>query len=247
MLQKAEGIIIRTNDYGETNKIITLFTREQGKLALMAKGAKRPKSRFASSAQLFIYGTFIFHQSKGVGTLNQADITESFRDVRTDLMLTAYGAYMAEMIDKLTEDRQRNPYLFELLFQLLTRMNEGEDSEVLIRMFETKMLQVAGIVPMLDACVNCGRQEGTFAFSIKEAGILCHACYDVDPYRLEAAPGVLKLLRLFHHLDVSRIGNIQVKPETKKQLKYILELYYDEYSGLRLKSKRFLSQMEKLE
>ncbi|WP_026689208.1 DNA repair protein RecO [Alteribacter aurantiacus] len=246
MLQKAEGIIIRTNDYGESNKIITLFTREHGKLALMAKGAKRPKSRFASSAQLFIYGTFIFHQSKGVGTLNQADLTESFREVRSDLMLTAYGAYMVEIVDKLTEDRQRNPFLFELLFQMLTRINEGDDSEVLVRMFETKMLQVAGITPMLDACVNCGRQEGTFAFSVKEAGIICSSCYDIDPYRIEVVPGALKLLRLFHYLDVNRIGNIKVKPETKKHLKHLLEVYYDEYSGLRLKSKRFLDQMEKM-
>ncbi|PYZ99208.1 DNA repair protein RecO [Alteribacter lacisalsi] len=245
MLQKAEGIVIRTNDYGETNKIVTLYTREHGKLALMARGAKRPKSRFASSAQLFIYGTFIYQQSRGIGTLNQADITDSFRAVRSDLMLTAYGAYMVEMTDRLTEDRQRNPYLFELLYQLLNRMNEEEDAEVLTRIFETKMLQAAGISPMLDACVNCGRQEGTFAFSIIEAGILCAQCFEVDPYRIAATPGTLKLLRLFHHLDLSRLGNINVKHGTKKELKTILQLYYDEYSGLRLKSRRFLEQMEK--
>ncbi|TMW74125.1 DNA repair protein RecO [Alteribacter natronophilus] len=245
MLQKAEGIVIRTNDYGETNKIVTLFTREHGKLALMARGAKRPKSRFASSAQLFIYGIFIYRQSSGIGTLNQADITDSFRTVRSDLMLTSYGAYMVEITDRLMEDRQRNPFLFELLYQLLHRMNEGEDAEVLVRIFETKMLQTAGIAPMLDACVNCGRQDGSFAFSIREAGILCGQCFDIDPYRVAASPGTLKLLRLFHHLDVKRLGNISVKEETKKQLKNILHLYYDEYSGLRLKSRRFLEQMEK--
>ncbi|WP_096434613.1 DNA repair protein RecO [Alteribacter populi] len=245
MLQKAEGIVIRTNDYGETNKIVTLFTREHGKLALMARGAKRPKSRFASSAQLFIYGTFIYHQSQGIGTLNQADVSDSFRHIRSDLMLTAYGAYMVEMIDKLTEDRHRNPFLFEMLYQILQRINEGEDSEVLVRVYETKMLQVAGITPFLDACVNCGRKEGRFAFSLKEAGSLCDRCFEIDPYRLNVSLGTLKLLRLFHYLDVHRIGNIQVKESTKQELKHVLSLYYDEYSGLRLKSKRFLDQMEK--
>ncbi|MBU9722493.1 MULTISPECIES: DNA repair protein RecO [Bacillaceae] len=246
MQHKVEGIIIRTNDYGETNKILTLFTRENGKVALMARGAKRPKSRFASSAQLFIYGIFIYQRSTGIGTLNSADIIDSFRDVRGDLKLTAHGAYMVELLDKLTEDHERNPYLFELIYQMLHMLDEEMDPDILTRIFETKMLQVAGVSPVLDRCSLCGTGEEPFVFSVKNAGLLCRHCQGEDPHHIKLMPAVLKLLRLFQHIDINRIGNINVKPETKQQLKEILGYYYDDYVGVKLKSKRFLDQVDRL-
>ncbi|SDY52172.1 DNA replication and repair protein RecO [Evansella caseinilytica] len=246
MLHKVEGIIIRTTDYGETNKILTLFTRENGKIAVMARGAKRPKSRFASSAQLFNYGIFVYQRVTGIGTLNQADIVESFRDVRSDLKLTAHGAYIVELLDRLTDDQVRNPYLFELVYQLFVYMNEGVDPDILTRIFETKMLEVAGVAPALEYCALCGSVEGPFVFSMKHSGILCWRCKHEDHYHLAVSDAVMKLLRLFQKIDVKRIGHISVKEETKKQLKEILSHYYDEYVGIQLKSKRFLEQIDSL-
>ncbi|WP_078597211.1 DNA repair protein RecO [Evansella clarkii] len=246
MLQKVEGIIIRTNDYGETNKILTIYTRENGKIALMARGAKRPKSRHASSAQLFVYGIFIYQSSRGIGTLNQADVISSFRDVRSDLRLTAHAAYLVELIDKLTEDNSRNPYLFELLYQTMNYLNEGSDPDILTRIFETKMLEVAGTSPVLDRCTLCGNPEGGVSFSLKHSGLLCRRCEAEDEHRLSVSPSVIKLLRLFQYIDIKRIGNINVKDETKKQLKTLLNYYYDEYVGVRLKSKKFLDQVDQL-
>ncbi|WP_416149326.1 DNA repair protein RecO [Salipaludibacillus sp. HK11] len=246
MLQKIEGIIIRTTNYSETNKILTVYSRENGKVALMARGAKRPKSRFVSSSQLFVYGSFVYQKSTGIGTLNQADVLDSFRDIRSDLMLTAYAAYMVELLDKLTEDKESNPYLFELLYQLLYHLNEGEDGEILMRILETKMLSFSGSAPTLHQCARCSSSELPFMFSLKFGGALCKRCLIEDPYHMKISPAAMKLLRLFQQLNPSRIGHISVKPETKKQLKNALELYYQEYVGVYLKSKRFLDQMDKL-
>lgn len=244
MLQKAEGIVLRTTDYGETNKILTVFTRENGKTALMARGAKRPKSRLASTSQLFIYATFVYHKSQGIGTLNQADTIDSFREVRGDLVLTAYGAYMVELVDKLTDDGVRNPYLFELLYQLLHHLNEGEDGEVLIRILDTKMLAFSGSSPVLHECAHCGSVELPFMFSVRMGGALCRRCLQEDPYHIKPSPAVMKLLRLFQQINPSRIGKISLKDTTKEELKEILDLYYQEYIGVYLKSKRFLEQMQ---
>ncbi|MCD8511985.1 MAG: DNA repair protein RecO [Bacillus sp. (in: Bacteria)] len=246
MLHKVEGLVIRTNDYGETNKIVTLYTRENGKVAVMARGAKRPKSRFASSAQLFMYGIFVYQRSTGMGLLNSADIIDSFRDVRSDLKLTAHGAYIVELLDRLTEDQERNPFLFELVYQTLYQLNEGTDPDILTRIFETKMLEVAGVRPVLSHCSLCGREESPTAFSMKHSGVLCSQCKMEDSHHLVLFPAVIKLLHLFQHLDIKRIGNINVKPETKRQLKEILSYYYDEFVGVRLKSKRFLDQIDKM-
>ncbi|PYZ94258.1 DNA repair protein RecO [Salipaludibacillus keqinensis] len=245
MLEKFEGIIIRTTNYAETNKVLTIYSREHGKIALMARGARRPKSRFASSSQLFIFGTFVYQKSSGIGTLNQADIIDSFREVRSDLMLTAYAAYIVELLDKLTEDRSSNPYLFELLYQLLHHLNEGEDGEILLRIMETKMLTFSGSAPTLHQCARCGSTELPFNFSLKFGGAICRRCLVEDTYHLKVSPAVMKLLRLFQQLNPTRIGQISVKKETKAQLKEVLETYYQEHVGVYLKSKRFLDQMDK--
>lgn len=246
MLQKVEGIVIRTTDYGEANKIVTLYTRELGKIGVMARGAKRPKSRLSSITQLFTYGTFVFQKTSGLGVLNQGEIIKSFRDLRSDIFLTAYGAYIIELLDRLTDQNEINPYLYELLFQTLNYIDEGLDYEILTRIFEMKMLKVAGIGMHVDGCSFCGAQDGEFSFSIKEGGFLCHRCLHVDERSLKINSATAKLLRLFYHFDLQRLGSISVKPETKAQLKQVLESYYEEYSGLNLKSKRFLNQINKL-
>ncbi|HHY21432.1 MAG TPA: DNA repair protein RecO [Bacilli bacterium] len=247
MLQKVEGIVIRTTDYGESNKIVTLFTRENGKIGMMARGAKKPKSRLVAVSQLFVYGMFLMQKSSGLATLQQGEIIDSFRDIREDLMLTAYCSYVVELTDRLTENGQRNPFLFELLYQTLHFMNEGVDPQILTRIFEVKMLQVAGIAPQLDRCACCHQTEGEFAFSFKEGGFICHRCYHLDPHHLKISQATAKLLRLFAYLDLKRLGQISVKKETKEELKQVLTTYYDHYSGLSLKSRRFLEQVEKLD
>ncbi|QKS70866.1 DNA repair protein RecO [Paenalkalicoccus suaedae] len=246
MIQKVEGIVIRTTDYGETNKILTIYTREFGKVPVMARGAKRPKSRFAASSQLFIQGVFVYQQSKGIGTLTTADIIDSFRGIRSDLMLTAYSAYIVELLDKLTEDREKSPYLYELLYQVLHHINEGVDAEVLVRLVETKLLSLTGSPPILHECARCQSVEEPFQFSIRYAGALCRRCLHEDSYHLRVSPQTMKLLRLFQQLNPTRIGSITLKEQTKRELKEALTMYYQEYVGVYAKSKRFLDQMEKM-
>lgn len=244
MLHKLEGIVIRTNDYGETNKVITLFTRESGKIGAMARGAKKPKSRLSAVTQLFTHGQFLVQQGSGLGTVQQGEILSSYRSLREDIVKTAHAAYIVELTDKLTEDKQSNPYLYELLNQTLNYMNEGIDIDVLTFLYEMKMLIVGGIQPQVNGCVSCGAVEGSFRFSIREGGFLCSHCMHRDPTAIPMSTATARLLKLFYHFDLNRLGKISVKAETKQELKLILTEYYREYSGLYLKSKRFLEQLD---
>ncbi|TDL82260.1 DNA repair protein RecO [Peribacillus frigoritolerans] len=246
MLQKCEGIVIRTNDYGETNKIVTIYTRELGKVGVMARGAKKPNSRLSSSTQLFTYGYFLFQKSSGLGGLQQGETISSMRGIREDIFLTAYASYAAELLDKSTEQNEPNPFLFELFSQTLQRLNEGVDPDVLLYIFEMKIVNVLGMYPQLDSCVNCSSKDGTFHFSIRENGFICHRCFETDPYRLQISQATAKLLRLFYYFDLERLGKVTVKPETKAELKMVIDSYYSEYSGIFLKSKKFLDQIESL-
>ncbi len=247
MIQKCEGIVIRRVDYGENNKIITIYTREWGKIGVMARGANKPKSRLSSVTQLFYYGYFLVKGSSGLGSLSQGEPIASFRHIREDIVSTAYASYIIELLDKATDEKKPNPFLFELVYQTLQCINEGYDPEVITAIYEMKMLSVLGVPPVLDRCVSCQATEGEYSFSIREGGFLCHRCKEKDPYRLLISAQTVKLLRIFYHFDLSRLGNISLKEATKKELKLVIESYYNEYSGLSLKSKKFLQQLHKLD
>jgi DNA repair protein RecO (recombination protein O) len=244
MLQKCEGIVIRTTDYGETNKIVTIYTREWGKIGVMARGAKKPNSRLSSISQLFTHGYFLIQRGSGLGSLQQGEIISSMRSIGEDIFLTAYASYIAELTDKVTEEKKPNPFHFELLFQTLNYMNEGYEPDILMNIYEMKMLNVMGLYPILNQCSVCGGTDGHFSFSIREGGFICHRCLDKDPYHFKLSPATVKLLRLFYFFDLSRLGNISVKEETKTELKNVITAYYEEYSGLYLKTKKFLNSMD---
>ncbi|MBO0959464.1 DNA repair protein RecO [Neobacillus sp. MM2021_6] len=244
MLQKCEGIVIRTTDYGETNKIVTLYTREWGKVGVMARGAKKSNSRLSSITQLFTHGYFLVNRGSGLGSMQQGEIVSSLRSIGEDIFLTAYASYIVELTDKCTDEKKPNPFLFELLFQTLHFMNEGYEPDILMNIYEMKMLNVMGMYPVLNQCSVCGSTDGHFSFSIRENGFICHRCLSKDPYHFKISPAAVKLLRLFYYFDLSRLGKISVKEETKAELKKVITAYYEEYSGLHLKTKKFLASMD---
>ena len=155
LLNKWEGIIIRSIPYGESNSIVTLYTREVGKVTAMARGAKKPRSRLASITQLFTFGSFLIRKGRGMGTLEQGEQINALRFIREDLEATAYASYIVEIIDRLTEDNEQLYGVYDLLHEALHAINEKFDPEAISLFVEWKMLPIGGIHPILHECANC--------------------------------------------------------------------------------------------
>jgi DNA repair protein RecO (recombination protein O) len=245
MQYRVQGIVIRSMDYGENNKIITLFTREMGKVALIVRGAKKMKSRYSSVAQLFTCGDYLFFKSGQMGTLNHAEIVHSYHRIREDLHLAAYASYMAELTDRMLGDLEGNPFLFDQLNAALQGLIDLKDMLIISFIYEIKMWVHAGYLPELEACVSCRATDGVMAFSAALGGLLCERCLFKDAQAIPLSPGTLKLIRLFAQMDIRRLGQIDVKIETKEALKKLMRTYFDTHIGLTLKSRNFLEQMDK--
>ncbi|MEW9701617.1 DNA repair protein RecO [Paenibacillus sp. SI8] len=246
MLRSVQGIVLRSMDYGEGNKIISLFTPELGKVSIMARGAKKVKSRHAAVTQLFTYGDFVFFKQSGqMGSLNSAEITQAHHALREDLHMSAYASYLVEMTDKMLGDEEGSTYLFEQVKAGLSAIEEGKDMQIVIHLYEMKMFDLAGYLPVTDACVSCGADSGITSFSPAMGGVLCMRCRHKDAGSIPIWEGTLKLLRLFPRLDMRRLGAVQVKEETKAQLKQCMRTYMDVHVGVQWKSRGFIEQMEK--
>ncbi|MCZ8511182.1 DNA repair protein RecO [Paenibacillus filicis] len=245
MQYRVQAIVIRSMDYGEGNKIMTLFSREQGKMSVVARGAKKVKSRLGSASQLFTFGDYSFFKSGQLGTLNHAEIIEPFHKIREDLHKAAHASYLAELTDRMMGDQEGQPFLFDQLKASLQAIQEDKEPEIVDHLYVMKMIAYAGYTPELDDCVGCREAREPAALSAVLGGILCERCLARDPQAIRISPGIHKLLRLFVQMDVRRLGQIDVKPATKEALKRLVRTYFDTHVGLKLKSRDFLEQMEK--
>lgn len=246
MFEKIEGTIIRTQDYGETHKIVTLFSKEKGKIACIARGAKKPKSRMAAVTQPFIHGSFLIQLGSNLGTMQQGEVLLSFRKIREDIVKTAFASYLAELTDKLLDKQRVEMYIYQQFIFSLQALELDKDPDIIMLMYELKIYHKAGFAPVLNHCVNCGRKQTSYAFSVKEGGFLCNDCQSMDPHVRVLSETLTKLLQLFAHVDIQQIGNISVKPENKALLKQLIEAYYDQHGSYYLKSKKFLNQLDSL-
>ncbi|MFF2481991.1 DNA repair protein RecO [Paenibacillus sp. NPDC058071] len=245
MLYRVEGIVIRSMDYGEANKIITLLTATNGKAGVLIRGAKKVRSKHASLAQPFTYGEFTFFRNSGLGTLNHGEIYESHHKLREQLDLAAYASYAAELTDRALQDDESGSFLFEQLKACLAGLSEGKDAQIISHLYEMRVLEASGYAPELDVCIHCGGEEGTFRFNPIAGGAVCRRCAASDAHAYQLGDGAFKLLRLFRRMDLRRLGEIQVRPETKRELKEAMRKLMDAQLGIPLKSRAFLDQLDK--
>jgi len=245
LLNRIEGIVLKTQDYGETNKIVTLYSGEVGKITAMARGAKKPASRLAAVTQPFTHGTFLIQQGRGMGTMQQGEQVESYRHIREDIEATAYASFVVELVDRAVEDRRPQAAIFNLLQQALHAISDEYDPEAIALFVQWKMLPVTGIYPTLHQCTNCGATEGEFAFSFQQIGFLCHRCFSLDRYIVRLTPSQVKLIRTFYTVPIDQVGKLTLKKETKAFIKKIVRTIYEEQTGIRLKSQLFLDQLDR--
>ncbi len=245
MLHKWEGIVLKARAYSESNKIVTLMTREAGKVACMARGAKKPTSRLAGVTQPFVHGSYLVQRTNGMGTMQQGEHFNSMRHVQTDIIATAYASYVVELTDKLIEEGNPEPYAFDVLLQALTAIDEGYDPEAITLFVDWKLLPYTGVQPILHCCAGCGAVDGEFSFSFTQGGFLCHRCFQLDPYIIRLTPTQLKLIRMFYTVPIDQVGKLDLKPQTKSFIKKIVTTIYEEQTGIRLKSRSFIEQLER--
>src|SRR5690625_318200 len=197
MLSKTEGIILSSREYGETHKIVTILTKEYGKLSAICRGANKAKSHLSVVSQPFIHGSYLIYLSKGLSTIQQGEIVDSFRHIRVDIVKTAYAAYIAELTDKLLSMKESDLYIYTQFYHTLKRINEQNNDVIPVTMYELKLFQKGGFAPILDGCVNCHQAKQLCAFSVKEGGLLCEQCVHSDQYAFKISSKLAQLLLIF--------------------------------------------------
>ncbi|MEO8323435.1 MAG: DNA repair protein RecO, partial [Actinomycetota bacterium] len=193
-LYKDEGIVLKTIKLGEADRIVTLFTRENGKVRAVAKGIRKTKSRFGGRLEPFTRVDLMIYKGKGaLDTITAADIVTSFDSVRNDYLRLTSGAAVVELVEKISEERERSFPTYSLLLGALEALAAGGAN--VVPAFLVKLLSISGYHPHLTVCAGCSRADGLVAFSPALGGVACDACRREDTGAVRLTPGGLVLLQ----------------------------------------------------
>lgn len=242
----ADAIVIRVRDFDEADKIVTLLTREEGKVQAVARGARRPRNRFSAGCQLFTQMKAQLFHGRNLDTLSQVEIAESFRRLREDLTRMAYASYACELSDELIKEKERNETPFLLLLTALHLFNDGENPESVLRAFELKLLAMLGFRPNLEDCVSCGGKlpDGPFLrFAPSAGGTLCDRCSTEGEAVVRISRGALETMKRLTDADIRKIHVIRFGPEVQAEMARALDGYITYRVDKKLKSREFLDTM----
>lgn len=243
MIKKIEGIVVSEVDYKESSKIINVFSPEEGVIGVLARGTKKVKSNLSGVTSKLTYGYFyINYRENGLSTLTEVDIIDGFKKIRKSIDLISYASYLVEL-SSMVYKHEQNSEIYSLLIASLKKIDEGYDYQVITNILELKLLEYLGIRPVIDQCVSCGNKIDIVTISSYRGGYLCKNCA-----REEGIVNIktIKLLRMFYYVDISKISKLDISDNIKRELNRFIDDYYDRYSGLYLKSKMFLKNLEQI-
>ncbi|HEY6871243.1 MAG TPA: DNA repair protein RecO [Geobacteraceae bacterium] len=176
---RCEAILLGATDYREADRIVTLFTLEQGKLKGVARGAKRSLRRFGGALEPFALLTVQLALTGGLARIDGADAATIHPRIRADLLKIGYAGYACEAVDLLLPEGLPNPRLFRLLAAYLERLDAAPPAPSDRRFFETNLLNILGYRPVLEECASCGAELSDAQGGCRagrEGEVLCSRC-----------------------------------------------------------------------
>ena len=247
MLYKTEGIVLKSMEYQEADKIVTIFTKDYGKITAIAKGVRKTKSKFGSSLEILTHSVFLFYKGRNIDIVSQTEILESFFSTSKEVIKFAFAANCVEVVNKLTEEREINIGLFNLLKEVLHYLRKTDDPKLLTLSFKWQTMSILGYRPSLDHCCRCNKSiedQKEMRFNIKEGGLVCNHCIAEDKEgSINVSLYFVKLLRKILITHLSTISNATIPDNKMKELEKITNLYIGYHSEKSFKTDRFLKSL----
>jgi DNA repair protein RecO (recombination protein O) len=264
-LYRTDAIVLRRYDFGEADRLLTLYSPTVGKLRAIAKGVRRPKSRLGGHVELFTHVSLLVAHGRNLDVVSQAEGVRPFPHIRDDLWKTSYASYAVDLVDKFTEERLESRPIFDLLLEMLTFLNgvpvraqpgevrESRADDVLAtqvelatRNFEAKLLGHLGYAPQLSHCTTCDARlsPGENRFSAASGGVLCESCGDLQPSSRPISVNAIKALRLFEQESFGIFQRLRLADEVGREVDFALRSHLTFVLERQLKTGEFLDRLK---
>ncbi len=241
---KTEGVVLKHMALGEADRIVTLFSRDEGKLRVVARGVRKTTSKLRGHLEPLTHIYVSVSKGKSLDSVIEAQIIQPYRGIREDLQPIAEGVYVAELVDNFSVESASDPPIFDMLLSVLTKLQERRNSMQAIRHFETQILARSGFGPELFRCVECGvvLEEENHVFSLVMGGIVCPGCKVLVRSRLlDISVNTIKVLRYFQRNPELNSKSLDMGSALAKELSGLMYHYIGHIVERDLKSVKFLN------
>ncbi len=202
------AIVLRASKYSEHDKMLTLFSLQDGKISVAAKGAQSTSCKYLASTQFFCVSEFVLNEGKNAYVAS-AEVINGFFSLNKKLACVCAASYAAELTDKLYEEGVADENAFRLLYFTLCILEKAEE-KLAVRIataFALKLLGINGLYPMLDCCIECGETKNEYRLDYKNGGIVCCDCAvgnDIPPISASESNYLRDLL----YIDVTKLDSL---------------------------------------
>lgn len=227
MYLKIQGLVLRVTDYNDHDSLLTLLTREHGKLTAKARGLRRKNSPLTAQCQLLAFAEFTLFEYRGMYTINEASSIELFHELRRDLTKLSLGTYFAQAAEVICQEDLPNPELQSLVLNCLFALSKLNQPEAKVKaVFELRAACIAGYYPDLSGCHACGN-EWPDRFDLSAGRLECSGCrsFDSDGIRMPLDAGLLQAMRYITECDSRKLFAFRLPEEAMDRLTSITEAY----------------------
>lgn len=243
---KTEAVVLKQMPLGEADRILTLFSRDLGKLRTVAKGVRRANSRLTGHLELLMRVHVSLAQGRDLDVVTEAETIQSFRGLREDLHRLSMALYLAELVDSFSQEQSANEELYQLLLDALGWLAEGEQPDHLLAYFELRLLEYSGFRPELHWCVECRAElkPGDHFFACGRGGVLCPDCRTRSTDAMLPAPlNAMKVLRFLQREDYAKASSLKVPAQVVEDMERLLRSYIRYLLERDLKSADFMDRV----
>ena len=222
-----QGIVLRVTDYNDRDALLTVLSRNHGKLTVKARGLRRKNSPLIASSQLLAFAEFTLFEYRSQYTINEAHSIELFQGLRRDLTKLSLGTYFAQAAELISQEDLPNPELQSLVLNCLYALDKLEISQELIKaVFELRCACLAGYTPDLYGCHVCGSQSPD-VFDLSSGHLECKTCRSQLSMgiRLPVTPALLDAMRYICFCEPKKLFSFRVGTDTLKMLSDLTEAY----------------------
>jgi DNA repair protein RecO (recombination protein O) len=241
-IYKSEAIVIGRMDLGEVDRILTLFTPQRGKLRVIAKGIRRPKSKLAPHVEYFTRCQLLLAKGRDLDVLTGAETIDPFWSIRGDLEAFGHASHLVELLNQLTKDQQAQAGAYDLLARSLRLLAEGVDPFAVTRHYELGLLTILGFRPQLYRCVGCEREIAAEAngLSARLGGMVCPMCASADLSAVPVSVNAQKYIRTLDRSGLSAAAQLRPDAATAGEIERALGQYLRHHAERDLSSLRVL-------
>ena len=227
MYLKIQGLVLRRTEYNDHDVLLTILTRDQGKLTAKARGLRRKNSPLTAQCQLLSFSEFTLFEYRGMYTINEASSIELFPELRRDIVKLSLATYFAQVAETVCQEDLPSPELQSLVLNCLFALSRlGLSDEKIKAVFELRCACIAGYFPDLSGCARCGNLDPD-RFDLSAGRLECGGCRSVDSggIRMPVSAGTLEAMRYIAYCGPKRLFSFQIGKENLTQLAGVTESY----------------------